>query len=167
MGVSPVSSQPVMRPLKEVLVLLFAFFNMNNDAESSLQLHESVGPNTAVSMLNLFCTCSAPSCLSFWWQFIIMRQLSSRSGDNTIGCRLENRISVLLIQPPTRTISSPSSKEGRDARLTFIWDVLVSLAISRGKYSTWAVPIQNFLAHSNSFTKDGPIWRPVLRHLQL
>ena len=46
-----------------------------------------------------------------------MRRLSSLSGDNTMGCRLENGISALSIRPPTRTISSPSRKGEREASL--------------------------------------------------
>ena len=115
---------------------------------------------TQYCCLNSFCTCSTPSCLSFSWQFIIMRQLRSWSGDNTIGCRPFNSA--------TNTNNFISIKErGKRFQSTLIWDVLVSLAISRGKYSISAVTIQNFRAHSNSYTKNGPIWRPVLWYLQL
>ena len=67
--------------------------------------------------LNSFWTCSTPSCLSLSWQSITMRWLSSLSGDNTMGCRLENGIPALLIRPPTQTISSPLRKEERKASL--------------------------------------------------
>ena len=60
--------------------------------------------------LNSFRPRSTPSCLSFSWQTMRMRRLSSWSGDKTIGCRLENGISALSIRPPTRTISSSPRK---------------------------------------------------------
>ena len=68
--------------------------------------------------LSSFRTCPTPSCLSFSWQSITMRRLSSLSGDNTMGCRLENGICALSIRPPTRTISSPSRKGEREASLS-------------------------------------------------
>ena len=119
--------------------------------------------------LSSFRTCSTPSCLSFSWQSITMRRLSLLSGDNTMGCRLENGICALSIRPPTRTISSPSRKGEREASLLLgetCW-FLLRVAISWGKRFTWEVPIQNFWARSNSSTSNGPLWRSVLRHLQL
>ena len=119
--------------------------------------------------LSSFRTCWTPSCLSFSWQSITMRRLSSLSGDNTMGCRLENGISALSIRPPTRTISSPSRKGEREASLLLgetCW-FLLRVAISWGKLFAWAVPVQNFWARSNSSTSNGPLWRSVLRHLQL
>ena len=50
MGVRAVGSQFEGLPLKEVLVLPFAFCSVNTHAEFSLRLYENLGSNTAISI---------------------------------------------------------------------------------------------------------------------